>query len=131
MSWHIWEKIQPRRPSIGLHLQLLCRLLVLAHTQCQLAKGQVPKRDFSIICWTSEHLLFMRAGWSCNDKPVCLVAGLTISSVYTYQTSETSKIEVGQGDLRLTFSPNLGKFTNYVNTRNSVCNVLLSIYTTH
>ncbi|XP_054795120.1 probable alpha-mannosidase At5g13980 isoform X1 [Prosopis cineraria] len=48
------------------------------------------------------------------------VAGSARSSVYTYQSSETTKIEVGQGNLRLTFSPNQEKFTNYVNTRNLV-----------
>lgn len=48
------------------------------------------------------------------------------SSVCTYQRGENSTMEVGQGNLRLSFSVEEGKLTHYKNTRNLVCNVLES-----
>ncbi|KAJ7971780.1 Alpha-mannosidase [Quillaja saponaria] len=46
--------------------------------------------------------------------------GSTRSSVHTYHGSEKPTIEVGQGNLKLAFSTNQGKLTNYVNSRSSV-----------
>lgn len=42
------------------------------------------------------------------------------SSVYTFR-SEKSAVEVGQGNLKLTFSADKIKHANYVNSRSSVC----------
>ncbi|PON50481.1 Glucan biosynthesis, periplasmic [Trema orientale] len=42
------------------------------------------------------------------------------SSVYTFNTSEASTVEVGQGNLKLTFSTEQEKLTNYVNSRSLV-----------
>ncbi|KAM1014842.1 hypothetical protein ACFX14_044776 [Malus domestica] len=47
-------------------------------------------------------------------------AGSTRSSVQTFQSREESTIEVGQGNVKLTFSTNQGKLTNYVNRRSLV-----------
>lgn len=44
------------------------------------------------------------------------------SSLYQFQSGEKSTVEVGQGNLKLTFSTNYGKITNYVNSRSLVCN---------
>ncbi|KAF4397582.1 hypothetical protein G4B88_027322 [Cannabis sativa] len=44
----------------------------------------------------------------------------TRSSVHTFHTSEKSTVEVGQGNLKLTFSKDQNKLTNYVNIRSSV-----------
>ncbi|KAK8279074.1 hypothetical protein V6Z12_D09G086900 [Gossypium hirsutum] len=44
----------------------------------------------------------------------------TISTMNTYEASESNTIEVGQGSLKLLYSANEGKLTRYVNTRNSV-----------
>jgi hypothetical protein len=49
----------------------------------------------------------------------CLLSGSTRSSVYTQQSHEKSSI--GQGNLKLTFSTDEEKHTNYVNARNMVC----------
>ena len=48
---------------------------------------------------------------------------LTTSSVFTPRAMETSTVEVGQGNLRLTFSADVGKMTHYTNSRSLVCNV--------
>ncbi|KAK3026721.1 hypothetical protein RJ639_042174 [Escallonia herrerae] len=42
------------------------------------------------------------------------------SSVYTFQGDENSVVEVGQGKLKLNFSPEKGKLVHYSNSRNSV-----------
>ncbi|XP_061358608.1 probable alpha-mannosidase At5g13980 isoform X3 [Gastrolobium bilobum] len=47
-------------------------------------------------------------------------SGSIRSSVYTYQSSEKSRFEVGKGNLKLTFSTDQEKSTNYVNIRNMV-----------
>ncbi|KAM1075568.1 hypothetical protein COP2_023797 [Malus domestica] len=47
-------------------------------------------------------------------------AGSTRSSVQTFQSREESTIEVGQGNVKLTFSTNQGKMTKYVNRRSLV-----------
>ena len=52
-------------------------------------------------------------------------SGSTRSSVYTHQSHEKSSI--GQGNLKLTFSTDQPKRTNYVNARNTVCDALLCI----
>lgn len=52
----------------------------------------------------------------------CLFPGSTRSLVYTYQSGEKSRYEVGQGNLKLTFSTDQEKYNNYVNMRNLVCN---------
>lgn len=44
------------------------------------------------------------------------------SSLYQFQSGEKSSVEVGQGNLKLTFSTDHGKITNYVNSRSLVCN---------
>ncbi|BBH00579.1 Glycosyl hydrolase family 38 protein [Prunus dulcis] len=44
----------------------------------------------------------------------------TRSSVYTFQGREKSTVEVGQGNVKLTFSTDQGKMTNYVNRRSLV-----------
>ena len=49
--------------------------------------------------------------------------GSTKSSVYTFQSSENSTVEVGQGNLKLTFSTQ-GKVSKYINRRNLVRNAL-------
>lgn len=48
-------------------------------------------------------------------------ASTTRSSVYTIQSKEKSTIEVGQGNVKLTFSTDEGKMINYVNSRSLVC----------
>ncbi|XP_034706706.1 probable alpha-mannosidase At5g13980 isoform X6 [Vitis riparia] len=45
---------------------------------------------------------------------------LTTSSVFTPRAMETSTVEVGQGNLRLTFSSDVGKMTHYTNSRSLV-----------
>ncbi|RVX06841.1 putative alpha-mannosidase [Vitis vinifera] len=45
---------------------------------------------------------------------------LTTSSVFTPRAMETSTVEVGQGNLRLTFSADVGKMTHYTNSRSLV-----------
>ncbi|KAM0957802.1 hypothetical protein ACFX2C_023172 [Malus domestica] len=47
-------------------------------------------------------------------------AGSTRSSVQTFQSREESTIEVGQGNVKLTFSTNQDKMTKYVNRRSLV-----------
>ncbi|XP_015893890.3 probable alpha-mannosidase At5g13980 isoform X2 [Ziziphus jujuba] len=47
-------------------------------------------------------------------------SGSTKSSVYTFQSNENSTIEVGQGNLKLTFSSYQGKITKYSNSRSLV-----------
>ncbi|XP_062010431.1 probable alpha-mannosidase At5g13980 isoform X2 [Rosa rugosa] len=47
-------------------------------------------------------------------------ASSTRSSVYTFQSREKSTIEVGQGNVKLSFSTDQGKMTNYVNSRSLV-----------
>jgi alpha-mannosidase len=49
-------------------------------------------------------------------------ASSTRSSVYTFHRREESTVEVGQGNLKLTFSTDQGKMINYVNGRSLVCN---------
>ncbi|KAH0969601.1 hypothetical protein GBA52_028527 [Prunus armeniaca] len=44
----------------------------------------------------------------------------TRSSVYTFQGREKSTVEVGQGNVKLTFSTDQGKMTNYFNRRSLV-----------
>nr|XP_012569187.1 probable alpha-mannosidase At5g13980 [Cicer arietinum] len=46
--------------------------------------------------------------------------GSTRSSVYTHQIHDKSRFEVGQGNLKLKFSTDLEKRTDYVNARNLV-----------
>ncbi|KAL5581467.1 hypothetical protein UlMin_013909 [Ulmus minor] len=55
---------------------------------------------------------------STSKKPVGVSS--TRSSAHTFQTSDTSTIEVGQGNLKLTLSADKGKFSNYVNKRSLV-----------
>ncbi|KAK9272279.1 hypothetical protein L1049_002650 [Liquidambar formosana] len=47
-------------------------------------------------------------------------SGSNRSSVHTFQRSEKSTVEVGNGNLKLTFSADQGKLTNYVNSKSSV-----------
>ncbi|XP_075643637.1 putative alpha-mannosidase At5g13980 [Castanea sativa] len=47
-------------------------------------------------------------------------AGSTRSSVHRFQNSKKYTVEVGQGNLKLTFSTDQGKMINYVNSRNLV-----------
>ncbi|XP_062151727.1 probable alpha-mannosidase At5g13980 [Alnus glutinosa] len=47
-------------------------------------------------------------------------ASSTRSSVYTFQRGEESTVEVGQGNLKLSFSTDQGKMINYVNSRSLV-----------
>ncbi|XP_058003498.1 probable alpha-mannosidase At5g13980 isoform X2 [Hevea brasiliensis] len=47
-------------------------------------------------------------------------AHLTKSSAYTFRRSEQSIIEVGRGNLKLAFSADKSKHTNYINSRSSV-----------
>ena len=67
-----------------------------------------------------EHTLAIEA-W-CDD---CSFLGTgvssTRSSVYTFQSGEKSTIEVGQGNVKLSFSTDQGKMINYVNHRSLVC----------
>ncbi|KAF5479242.1 hypothetical protein F2P56_000079 [Juglans regia] len=42
------------------------------------------------------------------------------SSLYQFQSGEKSSVEVGQGNLKLTFSIDHGKITNYVNSRSLI-----------
>ncbi|RVW45250.1 putative alpha-mannosidase [Vitis vinifera] len=49
-----------------------------------------------------------------------LASTLTTSSVFTPRAMETSTVEVGQGNLRLTFSADVGKMTHYTNSRSLV-----------
>ncbi|KAH7577125.1 hypothetical protein JRO89_XS01G0209100 [Xanthoceras sorbifolium] len=44
----------------------------------------------------------------------------TKSSVHTFQSTEKSTVEVGKGNLKLTFSSDQSKLTNYINSRSSV-----------
>ncbi|QCD96917.1 lysosomal alpha-mannosidase [Vigna unguiculata] len=59
-------------------------------------------------------------GFSTYTVSTAKRTGTTRSSVATYKSSEKSKFEVGQGNLKLTFSTDQEKRTNYVNTRNLV-----------
>lgn len=54
-----------------------------------------------------------------------LFLGSTRSSVYAHQSREKSSI--GQGNLKLTFSTDQEKRTNYVNARNMVRDASLCI----
>ena len=49
--------------------------------------------------------------------------GSTRSSVHRFQNSKKYTVEVGQGNLKLTFSTDQGKMINYVNSRSLVCKV--------
>ncbi|XP_014491295.1 probable alpha-mannosidase At5g13980 isoform X2 [Vigna radiata var. radiata] len=59
-------------------------------------------------------------GFSTYTVSTAKRTGSTRSSVATYKSSEKSKFEVGQGNLKLTFSTDQEKCTNYVNRRNLV-----------
>ena len=48
--------------------------------------------------------------------------GSTRSSVHRFQSSKKNTVEVGQGNLKLTFSTTQGKMINFVNSRSLVCN---------
>ncbi|TQD70103.1 hypothetical protein C1H46_044363 [Malus baccata] len=68
-----------------------------------------------------EPLSFYAIFISCYLTFNCMAgAGSTRSSVQTFQSREESTIEVGQGNVKLTFSTNQGKLTNYVNRRSLV-----------
>lgn len=47
-------------------------------------------------------------------------SGSTKSSVHTFQIIESSTVEVGHGNLKLTFSRDHGKLTNYINSQSLV-----------
>ncbi|KAJ0110576.1 hypothetical protein Patl1_02545 [Pistacia atlantica] len=47
-------------------------------------------------------------------------ASSTKSSVHTFESSEKSFVEVGPGNLKLTFSSDESKHTNYINSKSSV-----------
>lgn len=51
-------------------------------------------------------------------------ASSTKSSVHTFESSEKSSVEVGPGNLKLTFSSDQRKLINYTNSKSSVCSIL-------
>ncbi|ESW33614.1 hypothetical protein PHAVU_001G084700 [Phaseolus vulgaris] len=59
-------------------------------------------------------------GFSTYTVSTAKKTGSTRSSVATYKSSEKSKFEVGKGNLKLKFSTDQEKCTNYVNTRDKV-----------
>ncbi|KAE9586552.1 putative alpha-mannosidase [Lupinus albus] len=59
-------------------------------------------------------------GFSTYTVSTAKRTGSTRSLVYTYQSGEKSRFEVGQGNLKLKFSTGEAKYANYVNVRSLV-----------
>lgn len=133
MLRHTWVKPQVRHLSIALHFQHLCHLLVSALIPSQGLKEQVfvklqicshfweytchaeqTKKPLQVLDMNLYNLFF---------SLFVAASTLTTSSVFTPRAMETSTVEVGQGNLRLTFSADVGKMTHYTNSRSLVCNV--------
>lgn len=51
----------------------------------------------------------------------------TRSSVHTFETTDENTVQIGKGNLKLTFSSDQGKRRNYVNSRTSVCSCVITI----
>ncbi|KAK7311283.1 hypothetical protein RJT34_09317 [Clitoria ternatea] len=80
--------------------------------------GQTPPKTPKY--WLAFTVSVPPLGFSTYTISTAKRTGSTRSSVYTYQKSEKSTFEVGPGNLKLTFSTDQEKCTNYVNIRNSV-----------
>ncbi|TKY62976.1 Alpha-mannosidase protein [Spatholobus suberectus] len=80
--------------------------------------GQTPPETSKY--WLAFTVSVPPLGFSTYTVSTAKRTGSTRSSVDTYKSSEKSKFEVGQGNLKLTFSTDQEKCTNYVNIRNLV-----------
>lgn len=80
--------------------------------------GQTPPKTPKY--WLAFTVSVPPLGFSTYTVSTAKRTGSTRSSVHTYNSNEKSKFEVGQGDLKLTFSTDQEKCTNYVNIRNLV-----------
>lgn len=118
--------------SIGLPFQHLYHLLVSALTLSQLQNRQVSY-IFSFLLYVPKKVgtLGNCCSWLLTynilfHPPTCWNKGpsSTISMVYKPDGSTNDTIEVGQGSLKLFYSADEGKLTNYVNSRNMVCYVV-------
>ncbi|XP_057437603.1 probable alpha-mannosidase At5g13980 [Lotus japonicus] len=80
--------------------------------------GQTPPKTPKY--WLAFSVSVPPLGFSTYTVSTSKKTGSTRSLVYTYQSGEKSRYEVGQGNLKLTFSTDQEKYNNYVNMRNLV-----------
>ncbi|XP_027351852.1 probable alpha-mannosidase At5g13980 [Abrus precatorius] len=80
--------------------------------------GQTPPKTPKY--WLAFTVSVPPLGFSTYTVSTAKRTGSTRSSVVRYQSSENSEFEVGQGNLKLTFSTDQEKCTNYVNIRSLV-----------
>ncbi|XP_061358592.1 probable alpha-mannosidase At5g13980 isoform X1 [Gastrolobium bilobum] len=80
--------------------------------------GQTPPK--TPMYWLAFTVSVPPLGFNTYTVSTAKRTGSIRSSVYTYQSSEKSRFEVGKGNLKLTFSTDQEKSTNYVNIRNMV-----------
>ncbi|KAL2320383.1 hypothetical protein Fmac_029352 [Flemingia macrophylla] len=80
--------------------------------------GQTPPKTPKY--WLAFKVSIPPLGFSTYTISTAKRTGSIRSSVDTYESSEKSKFEVGQGNLKLTFSMDQEKCTNYVNFRNLI-----------
>ncbi|KAG4938279.1 hypothetical protein JHK84_044530 [Glycine max] len=80
--------------------------------------GQTPPKAPKY--WLAFTVSVPPLGFSTYTVSTAKRTGSTRSSVDIYKSSEKSKFDVGQGNLKLTFSMDQEKCTNYVNIRNLV-----------
>ncbi|KAJ1407827.1 Glycosyl hydrolase family 38, C-terminal [Sesbania bispinosa] len=80
--------------------------------------GQTPPKTPKY--WLAFTVSVPPLGFSTYTVSTAKRTGSTRSSIHTYQSSEKSRFEVGQGNLKLIFSTDQEKYTNYVNIRSSV-----------
>ncbi|WVZ05249.1 hypothetical protein V8G54_018595 [Vigna mungo] len=99
-------------------LPLAEKYLDLRNYYAKAYMGQAPLKTPKY--WLAFTVSVPPLGFSTYTVSTAKTTGSTRSSVATYKSSEKSKFEVGQGNLKLTFSTDQEKCTNYVNIRNLV-----------
>ncbi|XP_052729058.1 probable alpha-mannosidase At5g13980 isoform X2 [Vigna angularis] len=99
-------------------LPLAEKYLDLRNYYARAYMGQAPLKTPKY--WLAFTVSVPPLGFSTYTVSTAKRTGSTRSSVATYKSSEKSKFEVGQGNLKLTFSTDQEKCTNYVNIRNLV-----------
>jgi len=117
----ILVKTQMTLSDIGLHFLYLFHPLVSAPMLCQLYN--------QVSCFLLVVKLVLHVSFSCfkvclksiGDSETAYAGGRsTISSTSTVFGNTDQTLEIGQGNMKLLFSSNGGKLTQYINKRNSV-----------
>ena len=124
MLWHIWVNLQIRRLVIGSHFQQLYHLLVSALTSSQVPNGQV---NHLISCLklvmqhgeTQSHIIIN--AYYVLFSHFILAAATSGRQEYMPESRQNDTIKVGPGNLKLIYSGNEGKLTQYINSKSLVC----------